>query len=74
MKHYLGFAIRNIERETGIFFKRKEKEEVFSKVRVSADNFAEAQQMLCDKMAYHNMTIAFVFPYTEEGLNSMDNI
>ena len=62
MKHYMGFAIRTEEKETGIF-KRKKQEEIFCKVRVGADNFAEAQQMLCDSMPLHKMTVAFVFPY-----------
>ena len=69
MKHYLGFAIRTEEKETGTFFKRKKQEEVFCKVRVGADSFAEAQDMICDKMSLHKMTVAFVFPFTEEGLN-----
>lgn len=69
MKHYLGFAIRTEEKETSAFFKRKKQEEVFCKVRVGADSFAEAQDMICDKMPMHKMTVAFVFPFTEEGLN-----
>ena len=63
MKHYMGFAIRTEEKETGTFFKRKKQEEVFCKVRVGADNFAEAQDMLYDKMPLHKMTVAFIFPY-----------
>ena len=63
MKHYMGFAIRTEEKETGAFFKRKKQEEVFCKVRVGADNFAEAQQMLCDNMAKHKVIVGFVFPY-----------
>ena len=63
MKHYMGFAIRTEEKETGTFFKRKKQEEIFCKVRVGADNFAEAQDMLCDKMPLHKMTVAFIFPY-----------
>ena len=62
MKHYMGFAIRTEEKETGIF-KRKKQEEIFCKVRVGADNFAEAQQMLCDNMAKHKVIVGFVFPY-----------
>ena len=63
MKHYMGFAIRTEEKETGTFFKRKKQEEIFCKVRVGADNFAEAQQMLCDNMAKHKVIVGFVFPY-----------
>lgn len=63
MKHYMGFAIRTEEKETGTFFKRKKQEEVFCKVRVGADDFAEAQQMLCDNMAKHKVIVGFVFPY-----------
>lgn len=75
MKHYMGFAIRIEEKETGTFFKRKKQEEVFYDVRVGADSFAEAQEMLCEKMLCEKMplykiTVAFIFPYTEEGLNN----
>ena len=66
MKHYLGFAIRTEEKETGTFFKRKKQEEIFCRVRVGADSFAEAQDMVCDKMPLHKMTVAFIFPYIEE--------
>lgn len=69
MKHYLGFAIRSEEKETG-FFKKKKQEEIFCKVRVEVNSFAEAQIMICDKMPLHKMTVAFVFPFTEEGLNN----
>jgi hypothetical protein len=65
MKYYIGFAIRTEEKETGIF-KRKKQEEVFCRVRVGADSFAEAQDMICDKMPLHKMTVAFVFPFTGE--------
>lgn len=67
MKHYLGFAIRTEEKRSGIF-KRKKQEEIFCKVRVGAGNFAEAQDMICDKMPLHKMTVAFVFPFTEEDM------
>jgi hypothetical protein len=70
MKHYLGFAIRTEEKETGTFFKRKKQEEIFCRVRVGADSFAEAQDMICDKMPLHKMTVAFVFPFVEEDLNN----
>lgn len=68
MKHYMGFAIRLKEDESGIFFKRKKTEEIFCKVRVGADSFAEAQEMLCDKMQMYKMPIAIIFPYTEEDM------
>ena len=68
MKHYMGFAIRLKEEESGIFFKRKKTEEIFCKIRVSADSFAEAQETLCDKMQEHKMPIAFIFPFTEEDM------
>lgn len=68
MKHYLGFAVRIEEKETGIFYKRKKQEEVFCKLRVSADSFAEAQDILCDKKSLHKMPVAFVFPFTEEDM------
>ena len=29
MKHYIGFAVRTEEKETGIFFKRKKQKETF---------------------------------------------
>jgi hypothetical protein len=70
MKHYLGFAVRIEEKKNGTFFKRKKQEEIFCKLRVGADSFAEAQDMICDKMSLHKMTVAFVFPFTEEGLNN----
>lgn len=69
MKHYLGFAVRIEEKKNGTFFKRKKQEEIFCKLRVGADSFVEAQDMLCDKMSLHKMTVAFVFPFTEEDLN-----
>jgi hypothetical protein len=69
MKHYLGFAVRIEEKETGILFKRKKQGEIFCRVRVGADSFAEAQDMIYDKMPLHKMTVVFVFPFTEEGLN-----
>jgi hypothetical protein len=67
MKHYLGFAIRVEEKETGIF-KRKKREKIFCKLRVGADSFAEAQDMICVKMSLYKMTIAFIFPFTEEDM------
>ena len=63
LKNYPGFCIRTIEEEIGVFFKRNRQREVFSKINVSAETFAEAQQLVCDKMQNHNMYVAFVFPY-----------
>lgn len=68
MKHYVGCAIRIEEKETG-FFKRKKKEEIFCKLRVGADSFAEAQDAICENMLPRKMTVAFIFPFTEEDLN-----
>ena len=69
MKHYLGFAIRTKEKETG-FFKRKKQEEIFCRLRVGADSFAEAQDAICEIMLPRKMTVAFIFPFTEEDLNN----
>ena len=68
MKHYLGFAIRTEEKEIGTFFKRRKQEETFCKLRVGADSFAEAQDAVCDNMSLHKMTVAFIFPFTEEDM------
>ena len=68
MKHYIGFAVRADEKETGIFFKRKKQEENFCKLRIGADSFAKAQDVLCDKMPLHKIIVAFVFPFTEEDV------
>ena len=67
MKHYMGFAVRAEEKETGTF-KRKKQEEIFCKLRVGADSFAKAQDVLCDKMPLHKIIVAFVFPFTEEDV------
>lgn len=62
-KKYLGFAIRIDEKEKGIFFKRTEKEEIFCRIQVGGvDNFAEAQEVLCDKMNQYKMPVAIIFP------------
>lgn len=61
-KKYLGFGIREVEKEKGLF-KRKTREEVFCNIQVGADNFAEAQQTLCDSMTKHNIKVGFIFPY-----------
>ena len=68
INHYLGFAIRIEEKENGTFFKRKKQEEVFCKLRVSADSFTEAQIKLCDTMQSYKMLVAFIFPYVEEDI------
>ena len=68
MKHYLGFAVRIDEKKTGILFKRKKQEETFCKLKVGADSFAEAQDVVCDKMPLHKMTVAIIFPFAEEDM------
>lgn len=65
-KRYWGFAIRVTEKETGISFKRTETEELFAKIRVHADSFAEAQQLLCNKMQEMNTPVAIITPYATE--------
>ena len=65
-RQYLGFGIREVEKEKGIWLKRTIKEELFSRLRVHADSFAEAQQTLCDKMAENSITVAIITPYCEE--------
>ena len=42
MKHYMGFALCIEEKRSGIFFELKKQEEVFYKIKVRADSFAEA--------------------------------
>ena len=49
-KKYLGFGIREVETTKGLF-NRKVKQEQFCNLQTGADNFAEAQQTLCDNMA-----------------------
>ena len=61
-KKYQGFGIREVETTKGLFNK-KVKQEQFCNIQVGADNFAEAQQMLCDNMAKHKVIVRFVFPY-----------
>lgn len=68
MKHYMGFAIRLKEDESGIFFKRKKTEEIFCRITVGADSFAKAQERLCDEMQAYKLFVAFIFPYIEEDL------
>lgn len=63
-RKYFGFGIRIMEKEKGLFFKRVEKEERFSKICIrGVDSFAEAQEVLCDKMKQNNISVAFIFPY-----------
>lgn len=66
MKHFLGFAIREEEKQTGFLFKRKTYERFFSTVRVGADNFVEAQQIVYDKMQEFKMPVVIITPFTEE--------
>ena len=68
MKHYMGFAIRLKEDESGIFFKRKKTEKIFCRITVGADSFAKAQEKLCDEMPMHKMSVAFIFSYIEEDM------
>ena len=68
MKHYIGFAIRLKEDETGIFFKRKKTEEIFCRITVGANSFAKAQERLYDEMQAYKLSVAFIFPFTEEEL------
>lgn len=66
MKYYMGFALRIEEKRSGIFFELKKQEEVFCKIKVRADSFAEAQERLCDELQAHKISVAFIFPYVEE--------
>lgn len=65
-RKYHGFGIREVETEKGVWFKRVVKEKFFSRIQVDGNNFAEAQQTLCDKMAEHNITVAIIAPYWKE--------
>ena len=65
-RKYQGFAIREVETEKGIWFKRKTKEKFFSSIQVNGDSFADAQQILCDEMAEHGITVAIITPYWKE--------
>ena len=67
MKHYMGFALYIEEKRSGIFFELKKQEEVFCKIKVRADSFAEAQETLCNEMPAHKISIAFIFPYIKEN-------
>lgn len=68
MKHYMGFALRIEEKRSGIFFELKKQEEVFCKMKVRADSFAEAQEAICNELQAHKISVAFIFPYVEEDL------
>lgn len=64
-KKYCGFAIRTEEKEIGVFFKHKETKEIFCRIQVGGvDNFAEAQDILCDKMTKLKMPVAILLPYS----------
>ena len=65
-KKYQGFGIREVETTKGLF-NRKVKREQFCNIQVGADNFAEAQQTLCDSMAKYNVVVGFIFPYFRRG-------
>lgn len=63
-RRYFGFAVRIKEKEKGVFFKKTEREEVFSQITVGGvENFADAQETLCDKMNEHKISVAILFPY-----------
>ena len=69
-KKYYGFATRSREIEKGVFFKRTKKEEVFCRIHVGGVNsFADAQEILCDEMDKHKISVAILLPYykKEEG-------
>ena len=70
-KKYLGFCIREVETTKGLFG-RKVKQDQFNNVQVVANDFADAQQMLCDSMTKYNVTVGFIFPYyKKEGENAI---
>ena len=68
MKHYMGFDLYIEEKRSGIFFELKKQEEVFCKIKVRADSFAEAQKAICNELQAHRISIAFIFPYVKEDL------
>ena len=68
MKHYMGFALRIEEKRSGIFFELKKQEEVFHKMKVRADSFAEAQEAICNELQAHKISVAFIFPFAEEDM------
>ena len=65
-RKYQGFGIREIETKKGKWFKRVIKEESFRRLQVDGDNFADAQQTLCNKMMEHNIIVAIITPYWKE--------
>ena len=65
-RKYQGFGIREVETEKGIWFKRKIKEKFLSRLQVEGDNFADAQQTLCDKTAEFGIVVAIITPYWKE--------
>lgn len=65
-RKYQGFGIREVETKKGTWFKRVVKEKFFSRIQVDGDNFADAQQTLCDKKAEHNIIVAIITPYWKE--------
>ena len=65
-RKYKGFGIREVETEKGTWFKRKIKENFFSRLQVEGNSFADAQQTLCDKMPELNITVAIITPYWKE--------
>lgn len=68
MKHYMGFALHIEEKRSGIFFELKKQEEVFRKMKVRADSFAEAQEAICNELQAHKISVALIFPYVEEDM------
>ena len=66
VRKYQGFGIREIKTEEGFLFKKTVKKEVFSRVQVEADDFADAQQMLCDNMAKYGFVVGIITPYWRE--------
>ena len=64
----MGLAIRIEEKENGIFFKHKKQKESFYKLRISANSFAKAQEILCNEMPAYKISIAFIFPYIKEDM------
>lgn len=70
-KKYLGFCIREAETTKGLF-NRRVKREQFCNLQIGADNFAKAQQTLCDNMTKFNVIVGFIFPYYKrEGENEI---
>ena len=68
-RNYLGFYVRETTKEKGFFHKRTVKENIFGRLRVAANSFAEAQEALCLKMGEKNIVVAIIFPYWEKKEN-----